>query len=367
MANGEDSRFAHIDALRAFAALLVVWIHTSEAFDQLTDVQTWPHSLAQFIDFGRTGVVVFFLVSGFVIPSSLDRDGPRLPLAREFVIRRFFRLYPLYWLSIPLGVLTARTIWGNPFGWGAFMANFTMIQEFFGIESAEGLYWTLHTELVFYALCLGIFLVFGLRSIWVLAAAAAAFLALPAVIVAAARLTGGWGTTADAFYLCVDLSVMFCGALLRRWHDGSLGAAGKIVTAALVAFWILEPMNAVALLPFPVFQNLPHANVSYTAAVVVFLIGTFLIRIRIPAIVQLGRASYSLYLFHPIVFWPLVRLCSIHYLPVLRDKPLWIYMLVAIGLSIGLALFLYRRVEQPMIRLGARLARRLAPPAVEAV
>jgi peptidoglycan/LPS O-acetylase OafA/YrhL len=287
MTSSQQSRFAHIDALRAVAALLVVWTHTSESFLPATASQVWPNDLARAFDFGRIGVVVFFLVSGFVIPSSLERGGPRLALAREFIVRRFFRLYPLYWLSIPLGVLTAHIIFGEGFGWAAFLANFTMIQEFLGFESAEGLYWTLQTELVFYAICLVLFLLFGLRSTGVVAAAASAL----CVAYFLGIVSGVPGSLARIFsdgtmhYLFLHLSLMFCGALLRRWHDGRLGAAGKAVTVGLVGLWAIEPLGGLTFLPFGLTQNLPHLPLAYTVAVVVFLVGGFVVRIRITAIV----------------------------------------------------------------------------------
>ena len=38
-------------------------------------------------------------------------------------------------------------------------ANVTMLQQFFGIENVLGIYWTLQIELIFYALCIGLFII----------------------------------------------------------------------------------------------------------------------------------------------------------------------------------------------------------------
>ncbi len=93
------ARYAHIDALRAVHVLLVIWMHTSEVFVPvaLPSLQGRLHDVAYSFDFGRIGVVVFFIISGFVIPASLR--GPRGEDCRQFLIRRLFRLYPLCWLS----------------------------------------------------------------------------------------------------------------------------------------------------------------------------------------------------------------------------------------------------------------------------
>jgi peptidoglycan/LPS O-acetylase OafA/YrhL len=52
------------------------------------------HDIAQFAGFGRVGVVIFFALSGFVIPSSLRADHPET--CREFLIKLLLRLYPIY-------------------------------------------------------------------------------------------------------------------------------------------------------------------------------------------------------------------------------------------------------------------------------
>ena len=43
------------------------------------------------------------------------------------------------------------------------VANVTMLQQFFGIENVLGIYWTLQIELIFYALCVGLFIIGLLR------------------------------------------------------------------------------------------------------------------------------------------------------------------------------------------------------------
>lgn len=57
------------------------------------------------MDLGRIGVVVFFAISGFIIPTSLNHRS--LHPVRKFLISRLFRLYPLYWISIILGIAVA--------------------------------------------------------------------------------------------------------------------------------------------------------------------------------------------------------------------------------------------------------------------
>src|SRR5881397_2950111 len=88
-------RLAWLDALRGIAALVVVYEHAQDPiFPELrTTVAPW-------FDTGKFGVMVFFLVSGYIIPASLERRGS----IRDFWVSRLFRLYPL-WAVAVAGVL----------------------------------------------------------------------------------------------------------------------------------------------------------------------------------------------------------------------------------------------------------------------
>jgi len=172
----EQRRMRYIDALRAIAALLVVWLHAAGTFAR-TSPETersggWLYSTIAYIDVGHIGVVVFFLISGFVIPFSISPD--RAAPVGSFVIRRLFRIYPAYWLSVPLAALAIFWIWGTPFSAREILINLTLMQDVFGVRPAEGVYWTLLVELAFYALCVVLLLtnsLFDMRRVALLAAA----------------------------------------------------------------------------------------------------------------------------------------------------------------------------------------------------
>ena len=59
-----NNRFETIDALRGIAALLVIWQHSSETFIRKIGVAqhgTFLADIAKDYDFGRIGIIVFFL------------------------------------------------------------------------------------------------------------------------------------------------------------------------------------------------------------------------------------------------------------------------------------------------------------------
>src|SRR5262249_17528847 len=118
--------------------------------------------LAEQVNLGRVGVVLFFCISGFVIPSSLF--GRPVEGLRRFWIRPFFWLFPASLLSISGGVLTAWYLQTRPISAATVLANLTMIPRWLGKDMVIGGYWTLHVEFLFYVLCALLFAVGQLRS-----------------------------------------------------------------------------------------------------------------------------------------------------------------------------------------------------------
>ena len=201
--------------------MLVVWLHGAELFVRLPGMdgrgQIW-YDIAHTVDFGRIGVVAFFMISGYVIPPTLR--GPLADGTRRFLVRRFFRLFPAYWLSIPLGYLLLWLPWGKDFDVVDVIANATMLPAVFGREATIGLYWTLEAELAF-TRCAS-------RSFWSGAAAARALLLLVGVLVALmlsmqARVLPS-PELAQWKLLPYNLSLMFAGSLVRQGTTRS-GAA----------------------------------------------------------------------------------------------------------------------------------------------
>jgi len=352
-----EARLRHIDALRALAALLVVWLHVSETYVGLAPGGALPgrglFELARGIDVGRIGVVVFFLISGYVIPSSI-RPQSAAPIG-TFLIRRVMRIYPAYWLSIPFAAFACHWLWGQSFGVRDFLLNLTLLQDVFGAPGAEGLYWTLLVELVFYALCVGLLLSHSLAR-----PARLAVLAGTLALYASTGMLLHWlDVTGDALplqWLCLNLSVMLCGTLYRSFVDGHAGGAlARHGTRALFAFYLVVfPACTAAAIGWH-----RNAAVPYALGVLLFLAGCGPMRIASRVTDWLGRISYSIYLFHPIVFYPILWwLLRQPAGSAWRSQHLGIYLAIVVVLTLALANLVYRVVEAPGIRLGRTFAAR---------
>ena len=116
-------RLPFLDVLRGVAALAVVFEHGfAVCIPGYLDF-----SIAWF-DMGQWGVTLFLLISGFIIPVTLERGGSN----GGFWVNRFFRLFPLYWATIAFFALYYLLIRPDatypPQTW-QWLANLTMLQE----------------------------------------------------------------------------------------------------------------------------------------------------------------------------------------------------------------------------------------------
>jgi peptidoglycan/LPS O-acetylase OafA/YrhL len=86
-------RFAAIDGLRGWLAWAVVIAHIV----QFGNLEAGSSSAESIVSFGPIAVMVFVVISGFVICGRvIDVNEPWWP----YIIRRFFRIFPLYWFLL---------------------------------------------------------------------------------------------------------------------------------------------------------------------------------------------------------------------------------------------------------------------------
>lgn len=148
----KKSRIEALDALRGISALIVVFGHYTYVSSHLYYPGIFKDSLFNFSK-QELGVLSFFVLSGFVIFMSLEKVRG----AKEFMIKRFIRLYPTFWLCL---LLTTFFSFFQPNvhlrvnSLLQFVANLTMfpvmIPDVYGAKFIDGSYWSLCPELFFY-------------------------------------------------------------------------------------------------------------------------------------------------------------------------------------------------------------------------
>jgi peptidoglycan/LPS O-acetylase OafA/YrhL len=90
-------RLSSLQCLRAIAAWLVVFHHYSQGvFDNDMSASLFGAGFGHFFHYyGKLGVDIFFVISGFIMFYSLNNNKDRSP--QVFLIHRVIRVVPVYW------------------------------------------------------------------------------------------------------------------------------------------------------------------------------------------------------------------------------------------------------------------------------
>ncbi|OBQ68416.1 acyltransferase [Mesorhizobium loti] len=292
--------YKNVQGLRAIAALMVVFTHS---FYPLVPMRNhWSQYVGAI---GPSGVDLFFVISGFVVFLSADRLGRKANVTgrwralREFVVRRVFRIYPVYLTafliaSLVLVLMPAAEL--SPAGmkqqpW--WKLALLIAQPNNRILAA----WTLQYEMTFYAVCaLGI-LLFPRRIV--------AIIALWMATVLYIWSAGIYVNSVFTAPIVLEFAFGIIVALLveRKFSEYALsslvlGFGGLIIGAICYRFHDPKGAWALPVMWRTVCFGLPSGFIVYgLVAVEMRRIWTFS-----KAWTDLGNASYSLYLWHQLLF-----------------------------------------------------------------
>ncbi|MFT5432916.1 MAG: peptidoglycan/LPS O-acetylase OafA/YrhL [Myxococcota bacterium] len=346
-----------LDGLRAVAVLAVMVRHFV------------PETTAWF-DLGRFGVLLFFVLSGYLITGILlgcrdrcDAEGAnRSSVAKRFYIRRFIRIFPIYYITLAV-------IWGVSH-WPVFVRAVPAVEEWIAplpwlITYTFNLYWgitNVNAGQLSHLWSLAVEEQFYLIWPWVLLfARRRAFLPLLVAGIAlgpAYRLfaiISGWSYAAVAFVTIACLDTLAMGSLLAWAERGSETAKG----------WMerLVPwcgVGGVLLLILPAFVDVVGTGALFDTGVglvSVWLVfggargfrGPFGRLLEWGPARYLGRISYGLYLYHNLMP-TFVRLClSAIGVPIEALGPATPFALAAATVAVAAAS--WALIEAPLNRL----------------
>ncbi|WP_436893548.1 acyltransferase family protein [Siccibacter turicensis] len=150
----EARRIVFLDYMRIVACVIVVIGHKFSGEIASLFENTRNHiairNVGEFIHSvtleGASGVVIFFLVSGYIIANILQKETPL-----DFFIKRMFRIYPLYIFAVVLDTLVysqSGTVWPDIY---VFIQRLLLIGDIYGTPlGIGGVEWTLRVEVAFY-------------------------------------------------------------------------------------------------------------------------------------------------------------------------------------------------------------------------
>lgn len=354
-------RFYYMDILRLTAISLVIYAHYVMVASFAKDLPliinantTLPILNAQafklwgFDNFlikhfnaqcGSLGVLLFFLITGYLIPIMQERYS-RI----EFLLNRIFRIFPALVISVLIIAVFLRYTQHVHFDSQSYLGTITLTWRFFQTRPIDEVTWTLVIEMMFYfAACF-----FGFFNI--------------------ARL---------CFLQCLVLLIVFISTTSHHAFIHLLAQNSKYLNFILVGtalrlsekikhflnkLMVLVFAMSLAYVTFRLYTlGYPHEIDSYaslgTQGLVIALFMTlYFMRKWFNAVPGLfykpANITYSLYLVHcPI------GLCMMVYFRNFLKNP---YLLIALALLFTsiIALFIYYLIEKPGIALGRKLNNR---------
>jgi peptidoglycan/LPS O-acetylase OafA/YrhL len=316
-----------IDALRCYAVFSVMVSHLYPAGFPVVPF------LKEFYGF-LPGVPLFFCISGFLISGILVShvNQPRKSLLKNFYVRRFLRIFPIYYLTIFLLFVINVGDYRSWFIYDVFYVS-NIVQGINGTfeGSVAPHFWSLAVEEQFYILW-PLLLILSRNSYYHL------FLCLVVFISGSLLMI----FSPDKFFMARTfgcLAYLGSGALLAMlWHYYKERLL-RYITALNICLLIL--------LLLPLLQSLELIQVTgiQRIAIAIFFIPLVTLKfafgfkakaaklvVENPVILYLGKISYGIYIFHLLALFPAVAIKKYLHVEVLEN--LWVMFFFKIALTI---------------------------------
>lgn len=319
-----------IDSLRSFAAISVCLFH----FICTTVGLDYPATMSSIFSYGQNGVLVFFVISGFIIPWSMYSKNYRLSSMLRFMAKRLARLEPPYLASILLILVIAfikikfhigaespeeitATRIGLHFGY--------LINFFPEYQWLNNVYWTLAIEFQYYLIMSFMYLLFIHQNLYL-------------------RLL--------AYLLCFVMAYVI--------PDPSLSHFPAYAPLFLFGISVFQYKNNIigklelclVMIACFVYNYAVISNVSAYFGLVTALVILFFSEVKIPVLDWLGKMSYSIYLIHPVIGAAVLNILS-RYATGTTQK----LLALAAGLIVTFAgsYIMYLLIEKPSKKLSSKI------------
>jgi len=308
----DTQKFEYIDSLRGVAILLVLAIHNGQHGTSLSDIAPLFH---KFSFAGRYGVQLFFLVSAYTLMLSYQSRKVENNHKRNFFIRRFFRVVPMYYVAFICYAIDS-VFFAPEFQKSLNMLEFTLPDTIKNIFFLNVFYprspfyvpggWSVVTEMFFYLL---------LPLIWMYAKninkTVLLFIGSLLLSVSFSSLFFDYFPSSNSLYISFinQLPVFVLGIIMYYIVNQKEICLNK---------WILISLIAVA----PLYLYFIDENVfdCLKASIILFLFALLICKKKYKIIVNpffslVGKISFSIYFIHFGVLYWMNRLDFVDFIP----------------------------------------------------
>jgi peptidoglycan/LPS O-acetylase OafA/YrhL len=349
----------YIDALRGIAIILVIIVHTGQYGESI-----YNSTIGLIIGQGARGVQLFYMTSAFTLLLSYNfRKGKEKHATRNFFIRRFFRIAPMYYLGI----------------------IYFIFQNGLGAR-----YWLGDaTEITTNNILANVFFIHGVNPYWITSLVPGGwsitvemtfYLLFPILVSQIKSLKSAINFTVLSLVFLLFLKFIFVGNPLisspRLWEEFLFlffPSQFPVFGLGIISYYIiiekqktLSRLNIILIVlmllsQFLFQQYIPgHIIISVFFLIFIWLIAKYEFKILVNKITQfMGKISYSAYFIHfAVLFW-LNKYSFVNYYSIATQIDslgnFFIRLLIVLFFTSVLSYLTFNLVEKPFMNIGKRI------------
>lgn len=337
------------NTIRLIAAIAVIFSHAFPIAGSIEPLE----NLTGHTSLGKLAVAAFFVISGFLIPASLDRGS-----VAQYVIKRGFRIMPGLLASVLIsafffGMLFTQLplvdYFRHPETW-VFLGNIIFLPVGYGLPgvfeghpllAVNGSLWTLKFEVACYAIVVASFAFARMRKGTVIATWLCSMVTTPFITENAGGLLYYIGQTSDLFrfFGMGMLFYLFADRIYVR-SDWAWIAGALVVVSAFT----------------PIFLEIAATAGAYALVVFAYCCSN-----RFRLVTEKGDISYGVYVYAFPIQQSLLSVSLGFAIPWLANALLTLPLVMLAGLLSWLA------IEKPALEFGQKASRRLGNISANAI
>jgi peptidoglycan/LPS O-acetylase OafA/YrhL len=288
---------------------------------------------------GGAGVIVFFMISGYIILYVLQKE---LPL--EFLIKRIFRIYPLLIFAIFIQVILSYVVYNTPINIHTTLLQMSLMGDFFNTPYAlSGVEWTLRVEIMFYVF------MFILSFTPLLHNKGYVLLLLFTALILSLKMIAPFPNENFIGYFSTHIPFLFLGSVIYMYEKKNINLLALLLFIGITFYTYFKAIEEFS----PQWLQTNFAITGFGIFIILWLIRENLQHIPTSInlfINKLALLTFSVYLFH-LFLWSYIELLLEH---MGLDSSLFILIILFMWCRL-----MYLFIETPMNRLGQKLSKSL--------